>query len=227
MKRILSIVLLLAMCIGCFAGCAAKEDKDLVAAKDYLFALYKDAAKVTSNDYVVVSQVIANDKTFPITWTTDAPAENIKITAGENKTTVIAITAGDKDINYKLIATLKGEGDQTVSVSFDHTIPAKAAVAEAIVLAFPKENKYITGLMHLYEAKNKYELVLTENKEEAVALTVVENEDKTVSFKAGDQYLFCDANHVKFVTEQDDNTKFVLEAADTDGGYFIKCALPL
>ena len=222
MKKIISVVLLLALCIGCFAGCAPKEDAALNAAAEYLYAMYKDADTVTSADYSVVSQVRIDDVTYPITWTADA-AENVAITAGENNMTVVKITAGAEDVNYKLTATLKNEDGQEVSVSFDHTIPAAAQVGGNIVLAFPKENKYVTGIMHLY--KTKYELVLSENKADAVALEVVDNGDDTVSFKAGDKYLFCDANTVEFAAEQSDNTKFVLEAADTDGGYFIKCAV--
>lgn len=222
MKKIISVVLLLALCIGCFAGCAPKEDAALNAAAEYLYAMYKDADTVTSADYSVVSQVRIDDVTYPITWTADA-AENVAITAGENNMTVVKITAGAEDVNYKLTATLKNEDGQEVSVSFDHTIPAAAQVGGNIVLAFPKENKYVTGVMHLY--KTKYELVLSENKADAVALEVVDNGDDTVSFKAGDKYLFCDANTVEFATEQGDNTKFVLEAADTEGGYYIKCAI--
>ena len=223
MKKILSVVLLLALCIGCFAGCAPKEDAALNAAAEYLYAMYKDNEVVTANDYTVVGQVRIEDVTYPITWTADVSEENVKISAGENNMTVVEINASTEDINYKLTATLKNEDGQEVSVSFDHTIPAKAQVGGNIVLAFPKENKYVTGIMHLY--KTKYELVLSENKADAVALEVVDNGDDTVSFKAGDKYLFCDANTVEFATEQGDNTKFVLEAADTEGGYFIKCAV--
>ena len=239
MKRILSIVLLLAMCIGCFAGCAGKtSDNDnettaatqptegtstnaLTAAKDYVFQLYKDAANVTSTDYTVVSQVIIQGVTYPITWTTDAPAENIKVVANENKTTTIEITAGETDIEYKLTATLKDADGNEISVYFKHTIPAKVAVEGAKVLVYPKDNKYVTGTMHLY--KTKYELILSENKADALPMVVVDNGDDTVSFKAGDKYLYCDANTVEFAAEESDNTKFVMEA--TDGGYFIKCAI--
>ena len=224
MKKIISVVLLLALCIGCFAGCAPKEDAALNAAAEYLYAMYKDSKATTDSNYTVVSQVRIDDVIYPITWTADA-AENVKITAGENNMTTVEITAGETDVNYKLTATLKNEDGQEVSVSFDHIIPAKAQVGGTIVLSYPKENKFISGSHYLYEAKNKWELNLTDNKAEAIALEVVDNGDDTVSFKAGEYYLFCDATSVKFVKEQDDNTKFVLEAADTDGGYFIKCAV--
>ena len=227
MKKVISVLLLLALCIGCFAGCApeVQEDAALNAAAEYLYAMYKDSKTTTDADFTVVSQVMVDGVVYPITWTADK-ADNVQAVAGENGTTTIKITAGAEEISYKLTATLKNEQGQEASVSFDFIIPAKAQVAgKTIVLAYPKENKFITGSHYLYTGKNKWQLNLTENEAEAIALEVVENSDGTVTFKAGDQYLYCDANHVKFVTAQDDNTKFVLEAADTEGGYFIKCAV--
>lgn len=230
MKKVISVLLLLAMVLGCFAGCKAKveEDAALNSAKEYLYAMYKDAKVTTDADYTVVGQVRIDDVTYPITWTSNAPAENVKISAGENNMVTVEINAGAEDINYKLTATLKNDKGQEASVSFDHTIPAKAQVGGTIALAYPAENKYITGEHYLYTSSSgssKYELVLSENKADALAMEVIENGDDTVSFKAGNMYLFCDATHVKFVEAQDDNTKFVLEAADTNGGYFIKCAV--
>lgn len=227
MKKVISVLLLLALCIGCFAGCApeVQEDAALNAAAEYLYAMYKDSKTTTDADFTVVSQVMVDGVVYPITWTADK-ADNVQAVAGENGTTTIKITAGAEEISYKLTATLKNEQGQEASVSFDFIIPAKAQVAgKTIVLAYPKENKFITGSHYLYTGKNKWQLNLTENEAEAIALEVVENSDGTVTFKAGDQYLFCDATHVKFVPTQDDNTKFVLEAADTEGGYFIKCAV--
>ena len=226
MKKIVSAILLLTICIGCFVGCApeVKEDAALNAAAEYLYTMYKDGKATTDADYTVVSQVRIDDVVYPITWTSNA-ADNVKITAGENNMTAVAITAAEEDVNYKLTATLKNADGLEVTVSFDRIIPAKAQVGGTIVLAYPKENKFISGSHYLYEAKNKWELNLTENKADAIVLEVVDNGDETVSFKAGEYYLFCDATSVKFVKEQDDNTKFVLEAADTEGGYFIKCAV--
>ena len=229
MKKIISVLLLLAMVLGCFAGCApeaATEDAGLNAAKEYLYAIYKDGDKVTSNNYTLVSQVMVEDVTYPITWTTNVSEEIVKITAGENGMALVTINATAEDVNYTLTGTLKNDKGQEASVSFDKIIPAKAQVSgKTIVLAYPKENKFITGSHYLYTGKNKWQLNLTETEADAIALEVIENSDGTVTFKAGDQYLFCDATHVKFVDTEDDYTKFVLEAADTEGGYYIKCAV--
>jgi len=227
MKKFISAILLLALCIGCIAGCAPKEDANLNAAAEYLYAMYKDGKATTDSDYTVVGQVRINDVVYPITWTTDK-AENVQIVAGENNMTTVKITATEADVNYKLTATMKNEEGQEVSVSFDRIIPAKAQVGGTIVLAYPKENKFVTGGHYQYTSSSgstKWELVISENKADAIALEVVDNGDDTVTFKAGEYFLFCDATNVQFVKEQGDNTKFVLEAADTDGGYYIKCAV--
>lgn len=250
MKKIISYILLLVMCVSLFAGCAdnaekptdpttepteqsteptvdASAEEALNSAKDYLYAMYKDAKTTTDADFTVVSQVRVANVTYPIIWSADK-TDNVKIVSGENNMTTIEITAGAEDVNYKLTATLKNEQGMEVSVSFDHVIPAKAQVAgKTIVLANTIDGKtvYITGSHYLYTGKNKWQLNLTENEAEAIALEVIENSDDTVTFKAGDKYLFCDATHVKFADAQDDNTKFVLEAADTNGGFFIRCAV--
>ena len=64
MKKVISVILLLAMVIGCFVGCAPKEDAALNAAAEYLYAMYKDAKATTDADYTVVSQIRIDD-VFP------------------------------------------------------------------------------------------------------------------------------------------------------------------
>ena len=411
MKKIVSFLLLLAMVLGCFAGCApeaATEDPGLIAAKDYLYAMYKDSDAKTAVDYSVVGQVRIEDVVYPITWTVDK-TDNVQITTGENNMVFVKLIPGTEDINYKLTATLKNANGQEASVSFDHFIPkadgaavtladgtyvilagnltmsslsadksygypyaTEVTVADGAVsgytaadvltiknvdggftiqdaqgryfylkgtynsfnvdatapaeghifsilskdgkyliqnnlekktlaystsysswgcypeltddhtslvdiiavtasdatpapdsgnnnsgntgnnntgstggdstggntsggntvetnktsatLYYSAEKLYITGKQHIYEAKNKYELILSEKKADAIALTIKTNSDKTISFVSGKNYLYCDGTDVKFVTKQSDNTKFVLESAG-DGKYFIKCAV--
>ena len=80
MKKVISVLLLVALCIGCFAGCKAKEDPALNSAAEYLYAMYKDAKATTNADYTVVSQVRINDVVYPITWTADK-ADNVVVNA--------------------------------------------------------------------------------------------------------------------------------------------------
>ena len=97
-------------------------------------------------------------------------------------------------------------------------------LAETVVIYFPKDDKYVTGIEYLYTSSKgttKMELTLSDNKAEAVALQKVPNADGSVSFVIDGKYLYCNATHVEFVSTQSDYTKFVLEEAD--GGVFIKC----
>ena len=93
-------------------------------------------------------------------------------------------------------------------------------VKEMIVIFYPKENKYVTGTEYYYSPK-KMELTLSENKADAIALEKITNDDGSVSFKAGDKYLYADATHVEFVSVAGENTKFAIE--ETDGGVLLRC----
>ena len=218
------------MCVSIFAGCAngPAEDANLISAKDYLFALYKDNNPKTAADFTVYSKVMVGDVAYPITWTADA-GDNVKIIPGETMTTIDINEETETEIKYTLTATLTNEAGETASVSFNYTIPAKATTSEGgATLYFPADQKYITGKEYAYTSSSgttKMELILSDSKADAVALTVQENDDNTVSFIAEGKYLFCDGTNVNFTATADDNTKFVLEPAAGDNQYFIKCAV--
>ncbi len=93
-------------------------------------------------------------------------------------------------------------------------------IAKMVVIYYPKDNKYVTGVEYYYSPK-KMELTLSENKADAIAMEQISNADGSVSFKAGDKWLYADATHVEFVSVQGENTKFALE--ETDGGVLIRC----
>ena len=93
------------------------------------------------------------------------------------------------------------------------------------MFGYPKDNKFVTGKHYFYTSSSgsqKFELELSANKADALVMEKIDNGDGTVTFKAGNQYLFCDGTDVKFVSAQGENTKFVLEAVT--GGHNIKCA---
>ena len=87
------------------------------------------------------------------------------------------------------------------------------------------DNKYVTGTKYVYTSNSgsvKDELELATDVTGGLVFTVVENSDDTVSFKAGDKYLYADGTNVRIVDAEGDNTKFVVEEANN--GYYIKCA---
>ena len=151
MKKLISAILLLAICVGCFVGCAPKEDANLNAAKEYLYTMYKDNDVKTTVDYTVVSQVRIEDVVYPITWTTDVAEDLVKIAAGENNMTNVDINETPSvEVNYKLIATLKNEDGQEVSVSFPHMIPKALTMKEIVEQAYQLESgKAMEGIYTL------------------------------------------------------------------------------
>ena len=97
-------------------------------------------------------------------------------------------------------------------------------IAQTVVLYFPTDGKYVTGTEYLYTSSSgstKMELILSDNKADAVAMEKITNADGSVSFKVGDKYLYADGTNVEFVSAQGENTKFAIE--ETDGGVFIRC----
>ncbi len=93
-------------------------------------------------------------------------------------------------------------------------------IAKMVVIYYPKDNKYMTGTEYYYSPK-KMELTLSESKADAIAMEQITNADGSVSFKAGDKWLYADGTHTEFVSAQGENTKFTIE--ETNGGVFIRC----
>ena len=237
MKKIISIVLLLSLCLGLFAGCTPTVEpqqpaSNLENAKSLVFNTYKPANKdeipFKSVDFEVMTSVLVDGETFPVAWTvevTEGPAEAVQIVDGSSEAfkKVDLTEKPEVDVKFTLTATISDAEGNTATVSFKYQTPKfEAPSAEKIVLKI--KDIYITGTEYLYTGKMKYQLETSDKIADAIAFTMIENADGTNSFKTDDGYfLFCDANHVQFVTEESDNTKFVLEVAD--GGYFIKCAV--
>ncbi len=93
-------------------------------------------------------------------------------------------------------------------------------VKEMVVIFYPKDNKYVTGVEYFYSPK-KMELTLSDNKADAIVLEKITNDDGSVSFKAGDKWLYSDGTHTEFVSAEGENTKFAIE--ETQDGVFIRC----
>ncbi len=256
MKRLLTLLLVVLVCLGCMTLVACGNNNDnntdtdtgstpagpsnLDNAIEYVFSMYNsglgDEAAKLEKDLTVIASVIVEKDSFNVEWSvevTKGAADAVKVVDGANNTKTIDIPDyNDEQIEFTLKATVKGADGKTGDVSFKYYIPVRVKQeidsAKKIVLQFKDGDttKYITGKHYLYTSSSgsqKWELELTEVLAEALAITVVENDDNTVSFVAEGKYLFCDATNVKFVDTQDDNTKFVLEP--TSNGVFIKCAV--
>ena len=133
MKKILSVVLLLAMCLSLFAGCA-KEDNSAAAlesAKDYMEAAYKDEEAVTGTEYqrggVLLLEIDGVKHEFKVTWTTNN--DKVKVVAGEGKMVTIAVPYDNlEDVSYTLTATVSDAKGNSFQMSFDRTVPARPGI---------------------------------------------------------------------------------------------------
>lgn len=248
MKKLISLLLVFVMCFALFAGCAnnntketegetsATEDQDALAAldkaKEYIFTMYKSSnGAVTSSDYDVVSVVKVGTVTYAIDWsieTVSGDATCITINKGNTMTTIaVGKNVAEEDLVYKLVGKISDEKGNSVTLSFDHTVPAVQEIDTntAKVLYYVDGNQFVTSEVYTYTSSSgstKDELVLTDNMADAMALTIVEGEEYVSLVTSDGKYLYSDGTNVRLVDAEDDYTKFVLEAAD--GGYYIKCA---
>ena len=154
MKKLISLLLIFTLCLGCFVGCAeAPADQEtqpsesgpsaaeLDKAREFLFTLYKDASNETSAPYSVVSQVRVGNFTFPITWTANVGEDIVKITPDEaSKTTQIGINETlAEDTDYTLTATIQGANGETRTIEYNRTIVSVKKIIDAAYALQPGE----------------------------------------------------------------------------------------
>ncbi len=128
MKKIISLmismmcVLSLVACSGTDKNADAETTSDIVAAKEYLYAMYKDQNTVTPTDYSVVGIVNIGGVTFDVTWTADS--DTVKFVQDGKMVTVDVDEMNPEEVVYNLTATLTDAEGNTESVSFGRSVPA-------------------------------------------------------------------------------------------------------
>ena len=171
MKKLTAWALLLAMCVAMLAGCSnnAPEtttepnvttepsteattvpESGLADAVAYVKAIYKKAeGTVTAKDYEVIANVPVGEETFEITWTADVAEDLVVIAANDNGMITVDVNEESaEEVAYVLTATLT-DGEETVSLSWNHTIPAAMNVdgmtyAEIVAMAYALEDQQAT-----------------------------------------------------------------------------------
>jgi len=131
MKKLIACMLIVTMCVALFAGCAKTPTgaTGIDAAKEYLFAMYKDKSEVTNADYSLVGVVDIKGTKYDVEWTADS--DTIKFTKGDDK--MVAVDIDEKnpeELTYKLTATLKDADGKTASVTFTRRVPAAIIIEE-------------------------------------------------------------------------------------------------
>lgn len=122
MKKLLSLILALALCASLF-GVLAEESSPLSDARSYLYMMYKSKPETTPTDYSVVGVLNIDGVEYPIVWTADS--ETVKIIPQDNKMVTIDVDEQNpEEITYVLTATITDETGATETVSFTHKVPA-------------------------------------------------------------------------------------------------------
>ena len=135
MKKLTAIVLLFALCLSLFVGCAEEAAEptvnELTTAKDYLYTMYKDGNPVTVADYQVVGVIVIGDNTYNVDWTCDS--DTVKFTREANKMVTVDIDERNpEEVNYTLTATVSDANGNTETVSFKRSVPAAIIIEEGM-----------------------------------------------------------------------------------------------
>ena len=132
MKKLIALVTLLALCCTICIGHAEVADTNLTRARSYLRTMYKSKAETTMTDYDMVAVLNIGGVEYPIEWTVDTDA--VKIIANENKTVTIDVNEKNpEEVVYVLTATIKNAAGESVSLSFNHKVPAIATTGVVYV----------------------------------------------------------------------------------------------
>lgn len=115
----LTVLLLLAAC---------GPSEELTAAKDYLYAMYKDDPQITPADYTVVKSINISGVTYSVTWSATvngAASDDVKLVEGEGNTVTVDLNEKtEADVSYVLKATISDKDGKTIEQTFERKIPA-------------------------------------------------------------------------------------------------------
>ena len=128
MKKILSIVLLVALCLGLLAGCGeTATNTGLEDAKTFVHSSYIANSANTPVDYKVMGVARVDGVEYKIEWT--ANSDKITFTRGEDKfVTVHVPTDNLEDVKYTLTGTISDAEGKTATVTFERVVPARAGI---------------------------------------------------------------------------------------------------
>ncbi len=182
MKKIFSIVLILAMALCLFSACNGDENTTLKAAQEYLDAICESWNGTEAiRAFNVVNVVKIDGVSFNVSWTTDSEHVTLSPTA-DNKYISVSFEELPEAYSFTLTATISDANGDTLTSTFTRLIPAKKASGTVIAdkpedgnaykltvaqnEATVKKTLYFTGEM------SGYYLATTENPFEAVDVTV-------------------------------------------------------
>ena len=127
MKKLLALLMAVALCMGLLAGVAMAEDENLASAKGLLDFMYKsksrDKLTVTAEDYTVINQLMIDGVVYPVTWAVDLDTIQVQ-PAEDGKYTIVLDKTNAKETTYTLTATVTAPDGSTLDVAYQRVMPA-------------------------------------------------------------------------------------------------------
>lgn len=144
MKRILAFVLALVMTVSCLfvlSACGEDYAADLAAGKEYIEYYCKEnkITGTTGSDYTLPKSIPVNGKTYEVEWSVDVTT-GVTIEDGEKNVTVKVDSKTSTKIDYKLTATIKAPNGDTVTTTFDCTVPVYKSPEDIVNEAYALGN---------------------------------------------------------------------------------------
>ena len=167
MKKLLVVLLTLALCVTSLASCdflgnlfGEKEPEvvyDVNAAADYVYNLYKNK-DVTAADFEVTAVVAIAGVKHTVEWSVNTD----KVTIEKKNDTTYIVNVDEEspeELQYVLTATIKG-GDQTATKTFNLTVPKYVLTSfEEYMAAKEGDTVVVKGIVVAINSKsvgNKY-----------------------------------------------------------------------
>ena len=146
MKKIIALLMAIALCMTMLWGAAVAEDENLASAKGLLDFWYKNKSRdkltVTAEDYEVPAQLMIDGVVYPVTWKTDV--DTIQIEEAENSKYLVKLDQNNtKELTYTLTATVTAPDGSTLDVSYKRVMPAMVAemsYAQIVAAAYTLED---------------------------------------------------------------------------------------
>ena len=181
MKKFLAIFLALLMCLGVLASCAGNQETGatLEEAKASLEANMKDMdGKVFANDYDIQGKVMVGTTEFKVTWTVDNANIKIKESSKAGFWTVDLPNVNDKEVEYKLTATIENADGDTIKTSFTHKL---AVINNAnLETEFKEGVEYKAYIKQVNLGYDVYVLNTTQNDENKFINTTMDPKEAAV-----------------------------------------------
>ncbi len=125
MKKLLSLLLVLLLCVGVFAACKDDDNEGtetpIESALSYVVAMYSGKAETTAASYNLIAAAPGNDGNYyDVVWTVVGEVNGVSVETDATKkvATIVITDKALEEITYKLKATITNANGESVSAEF-------------------------------------------------------------------------------------------------------------